>query len=345
MTKKWKFWTEKETSQLWDLWIKQPADIQMKKFSDDFAPILKRDSNSIRMKLRELTRARHGNIPESEFGSWNTQPRVEGDAFILMDAHIPFHHADFINRCVALCRQWGIQNMILGGDALDLHAFNKFPENFENDDKRVIDSRLQRELIAFSEKLNAKQRLELQDKLVNAEVESGNISEEIRESRLVLKAFAETFENVVWLMGNHEQRVTRILEKALDAASLARLFGADDPRWTVSGYYWCELISGGIKWQVEHPMNTGKGSSRRLAPKYGCNIIMGHNHHFCVMTDPSGQYLAIEPGMGADESKMGYVMQRHNAMDIHMNGSVLIRNGKPTLLNRFTDWDMLMRLK
>jgi len=33
----------------------------------------------------------------------------------------------------------------------------------------------------------------------------------------------------------------------------------------------------------------------------------------------------------------------HNAMDLHMLGSVIIRKGKPTLLNRFTDWEMLLR--
>jgi hypothetical protein len=103
------------------------------------------------------------------------------------------------------------------------------------------------------------------------------------------------------------------------------------------------LESGGEKWQIEHPINTGKGSSKRLAPKFGCHIVMGHNHHFSVTTDPSGQFYAIEPGMGADEERMGYVMQRHNAADKHMVGAIIIRDGKPTPLNRFTDWEMLLR--
>jgi len=140
-------------------------------------------------------------------------------------------------------------------------------------------------------------------------------------------------------MGNHEQRVTRILEKTLEPHNLARLFGAD--KWNVSPYFWCELTSGGVKWQIEHPINTAKHSSKKLVPKYGCNIIMGHNHHYSVTTDPSGEFLAIEPGSGSDESRMGYVMQRHNVADKHVVGAVIIREGKATLLNKFTDWELL----
>lgn len=338
-------WTEEETEELWARWLRRSADTKVLFFAEDMGAVLNRSMNSVRGKLNQLIRERAGMIPESNYAVWNHHPRIEGDAFVLLDAHIPFQHADFLNRCLMLCKAWGITSAILGGDALDLHAFNKFPENFEDEEKRVIDSRLQKELIELSEKLPAKYRSELQDKLAAAEIESGNVSEEIRESRVVLQAFANHFERVVWIMGNHEQRITRILEKTLDAVHLARLFGADDPKWEVSGYYWCELMSGGVKWQIEHPINTGKGSSRRLVPKYGCNIIMGHNHHLSLMSDPSGQYLAIEPGMGADESKMGYVQQRHNAMDVHVLGAIIIRDGKPTLLNRFTDWDMLLKVK
>jgi hypothetical protein len=70
---------------------------------------------------------------------------------------------------------------------------------------------------------------------------------------------------------------------------------------------------------------------------------MFHNHHFSITTDPSGRYYAIEPGMAMDEERMAYAAQRHNAADTHVVGAVLIRNGKPTPLNKFTDWDLLVR--
>ena len=144
-------------------------------------------------------------------------------------------------------------------------------------------------------------------------------------------------------MGNHEQRVLRTLQKVIPVDDLATLFGADNPKWVVSPYYYCLLNSGGEEWQIEHPINTGKGSSKRLAPKFGKHIVMFHNHHFSITTDPSGRYYAIEPGMAMDEERMAYAAQRHNAADTHVVGAVLIRNGKPTPLNKFTDWDLLVR--
>lgn len=336
-------WTTKQVEALLSAWTRQPADVSVHAFSIDFAASVGRTSPSVRSKLTELLARHGGNIPTSSYGEFDHQLRIEGDAFVLMDAHVPYHHAEFLNRCMEACRVLKVGTMILGGDALDLHAFNKFPETFEDDEKRVIDSRLRKELIEIAQRLPAKERMELEDKIANAETESGNVSEEIRESRKVLRAFEQNFERVFWVMGNHEQRVTRILEKTLDAVSLAVLFGADSPKWMISGYFWCELLSGGVKWQIEHPLNTGKGSSKKLAPKFQCNVVMGHNHHFSMTTDPSGNFLAVEPGMGGDEDRMGYTRQRHNAADVHMVGAVIIRNGKPILLNRFTDWDIVLK--
>ena len=59
-----------------------------------------------------------------------------------MDAQIPFHHAEFINKCLTVCDRLGIRQMILGGDALDINTLNAFAPNFENNDKRVIDTKL-----------------------------------------------------------------------------------------------------------------------------------------------------------------------------------------------------------
>ncbi len=137
------------------------------------------------------------------------------------------------------------------------------------------------------------------------------------------------------------ERILRALQAVLPVDTLAVLFGVDTPKWVVSPYYWCELESGGEKWQIEHPINTTKHSSKRLAPKFGCHIVMGHNHHFSITTDPSGKYYAIEPGMAMDEERMAYAVQRHNTADAHVLGALIIRNGKPTPLNKFTDWDML----
>lgn len=265
---------------------------------------------------------------------------VEGDAFVLMDAQIPFHHAEFINKCLSVCERWGIKQMILGGDAIDLNSLAQFTPDFENDKRRIVDSKTATDLVKFADSLPGELRNKLLDMLSDAERENG-IAGEIKESRAILKQLENNFDTITWIMGNHEKRVLSTLQKILPVDTLANVFGADNSKWVVSPYYWCILKSGGEEWQIEHPINTGKGSSKKLAPKFGRHIIMGHNHHFSITTDPSGKYYAIEPGMGMDEERMAYAVQRHNAADTHVLGAIIIRDGKPTPLNKFTDWEML----
>lgn len=317
------FWNTQDLDNLLTAWRNRRADITAHEFSREYAIDSGRTTASIFQKIRSMPEYR---VPSSNRTPWNGQPKIEGDAFILMDTQIPFHHAEFINKCLVVCRRWGIRQMILGGDALDLNAFNEFPPNFENDDKRVIDSKTATALINFANSLPNEKREELLETIGGAEREDGAGSE-IKESRQVLHSFEEDFDLILWIMGNHEQRILRILKKILPVESLAVLFGVDNPKWNVSPYYWCELLSGGEKWQIEHPINTGKGSSKRLAPKFGCHIVMGHNHHFSITTDPSGKYYAIEPGMGMDEERMAYATQRHNAADTHEAQNNFQRHG------------------
>lgn len=331
------FWTTEQLADLRDKWINRRADITARDFAKEYAVITGRTPDAIRFKLTSL---REYKIPSSNRTPWNNPPVLEGDAFVLMDAQIPYHHAEFINKCLTLCEKWNIRQMILGGDALDMNAMNTFAPNFENDDKRVIDTKTASTLLAIADTLPSDKREEIHAIVADAEGEGG-ISGEIKESRAVLKSFESSFDTILWIMGNHEQRVLRALQKVLPVDSLAVVFGADNPRWTVSPYYKCVLNSGGELWRIEHPVNTGKGSSKKLASKFTSHVIMGHNHHFNITTDPSGKWYAIEPGMGMDEERMAYVSQRSNSADTHMTGAVIIRNGKPTALNKFTDWDML----
>lgn len=332
------FWTTEELADLRDTWMRRRADTNTREFALEYAAITGRSPDSIRFKLQTL---REYKIPSSNRTPWNNPPKLEGDAFILMDTQIPFHHAEFINKCLTVCEKWNIRQMILGGDALDINALNAFPPNFENDDKRVIDTKTASTLLAIADTLPSDKREEIHAIVADAENEGG-ISGEIKESRTVLKSLENSFDKIVWMMGNHEQRVLRTLQKVLPVDSLAVVFGADNPKWIVSPYYHCVLTSGGEEWKIEHPINTGKGSSKKLASKFTSHVVMGHNHHFNITTDPSGKWYAIEPGMGMDEERMAYVAQRHNAADTHIVGALIVRNGKPTPLNKFTDWDLLI---
>lgn len=330
-------WNKSELNLLKNAWNNRDADVTLSIFAKQYASIIGRSEAAIMQKVIAQPEYR---VPTSTRTAWNNPPILEGDSLVLMDTQIPYHHAEFINKCLTVCRKWNIRQLILGGDALDLNALNEFAPNFENDSKRVIDHASSAELIMFAETLPADKREKLYSIIGEAE-EDNSLGGEIKESRAILKTLEKEFDNITWIMGNHEQRILRLLKKIMPVSSLATLFGADSPKWNVSPYYYCILKSGGEEWQIEHPINTGKGSSKKLAPKYGRHIIMGHNHHFSITTDPSGKLYAIEPGMAMDEERMAYATQRHNAADAHLVGAVIVRNGKPTPLNKFTDWELL----
>lgn len=281
-------------------------------------------------------------LPESRYRKFDEPLVLEGDALVLMDMHIPFHHADFINKCLDVAQAWGVRQAFLGGDVLDLHAFSHFPDDFEEAERQVLSRDLLTELTRLAESMPAKHREKLYDMLAQAEPVTGNIGEEIKEARQVLRKFADQFDRIAWIMGNHEKRVLRLLQKALPAAMLTELFGATDPKWIVSPYYWGKLISAGKEWQIEHPNTIAKGASKRLASKFQTNIIMGHNHQFVIQADPSGKYLAVEPGMACDEQRMEYATVRHSTRDAHLPGAVMVYRGVPYMLNdAMTDWDAM----
>jgi len=338
-------WTEEEESLLWTEWQKQPEGVKPKYFASRFAPKLNRSLNSVNGKLNELLTRDKAGFPKSFYGKWDNPPTVEGNAFVLMDAHFPYHNAEFIDKCLMVCRAWKIENAILGGDAFDATAFNTHPDNFAEDSKMVIDSRLRTQMVKELGRMkDSKEKENILTMLSKAENEDGNISEEIRETRKCLKYIENTFAKTLWIMGNHEQRIVKMLEKTLAVADLSRLLGTNNPKWEVSAYFWATLKSKGIEWQIEHPNNSGKGSSKKLVTKYMTNVIMGHGHHISMVTDPSGKFLAIEPGAGADELRMGYVSQRHTGGDSHGLGAVIVRDGHAYLLNEFVDFEFLAKI-
>lgn len=338
------FWTEDEKDELWRGWKSQPKGVTPKYYATQYAKTSSRGVNSVNSKLSELIRNQKEGFPVSNYTTWDKPPVVEGDALIIMDPHFPYHDAGFIDKCLSVARAWEIDTAILGGDAFDANSFNQHPDNFADDDRMVIDTRLRSQLLKMSERMKAEERTQLQDLISKTVTEDGNITEEIRETRKCLKYFENTFKKTLWIMGNHEQRIVRILEKALGVADLAKLMGTTSPRWEISAYFWAILKSGGVEWQIEHPNNSGKGSSKKLATRFNKNIVMGHGHHFSITSDPSGKYLAIEPGSCADETKMGYVSQRHSGGDKHMLGAVIIRNGFAYPLNIFTDFEFMAKI-
>lgn len=288
--------------------------------------------------------AQYSGVPESRYPKWTTPLEMAGDALILCDPHIPYHDADFINLCLDLARRWFVKQLVLAGDVVDAHAFSHWPEGAGQENKKTISENAESALLDLANSMTGADAEKLRSALVEMARDPADMTDELAEARKVIKPLVDGFENIIWFMGNHEDRVIRVLEKSLGVPDLAALFGGSNPRIKFSAYYYCTLISAGVQYRITHPKPAGKGVSKRLVPKFGQHIIMAHNHHFSIQSDASGKWLGIEPGMCADPDRMDYKRQRDDGADMNVVGAVLVKDGHPWLLNKWTDWKRLAKM-
>ena len=315
-------WSIAELERLQAAYENRPAGQGCTQFAAEYAKRSSRTADSVQSALRQpLSPSRHAvrNVPMV----------IEGDALVLGDMHVPVHNAEFIDLAIDRAKREGITSVLLGGDACDMQSFSHWGEDF-SDGQPVMDKVIEDKLLKIAQTLKGQARQEIID-MVSSTVHGDSIGGEIHETREIFRQINDNFKDVYWMMGNHEKWVVKTLEKALPASELKVIFGQEG--WNVTSQYWAVIKSGGVEWLVEHPINLAKGSSKKLVSKFLQNVIMLHNHHLSVVSDPSGRYLAIEPGMCCDETRMAYVQQRHNTADRHINGAVIIKAGKPILIN------------
>lgn len=287
-----------------------------------------------------------GVVSESTYPRYDKPLQMEGDALIITDLELPFHHADFVNRCLDLAQKWKIKNLILGGDMLHFDSLSGWEPNWIDISPNGLTEADERRLREFVNSLPSKHQRggeELLEKL-GRRVDHDGASTELGIARKEIKRLSQQFEHIDAVMGNHEGRFLRTIATAISPEELTRLLEVgDSPKWRIAPYYFSILISGGEKFQVEHPRNTAKFSASRLAGKYQCHIIMGHSHQLNFTFDPSGQYYAIETGHCVDEERLPYAAQRHTTAAAHVLGASIVRGGVPWLLHKRTDWRALSR--
>lgn len=178
--------------------------------SKEINDVMKRTPNAIEKKISRLISEGRLEpkkiIPESPYPIMGEGDVLtsEGDALVISDLEVPFHHADFVNRTIELAQKWGIKTLHLDGDLLhyeslgrwgaswtsvqdaDANKVNDFLLEIEDDELRAKGIALMDELNAFKEKQNGYQ-------------------DEINEARRVFSSISG-FDEVLVSLGNHDDR-------------------------------------------------------------------------------------------------------------------------------------------
>lgn len=282
-------------------------------------------------------------LQDSRYPIWNEPIVVSGNRLLLGDPHFPYHNAKIINYSIARAIEAGIDGVVIGGDLCDQRALSHWPEDIAPQ-RSTIDTETYRKLRATADALpDCAERAEMIEILEASTADPNDLPAEWAEARALIRTLAENFKTVEIIMGNHDAWLIRRLQKAIIGGDYKTLLMGDNQKIKFSEYYWMNLVSGGKPWRISHPNGSGKGvSHRKGALKFRTNFVMFHNHHFSISSDASGEFIGIEPGMTCDEQRMAYATQRDNFADEHATGSLLIRNGYPTPINKyFCDWEHL----
>src|SRR5512140_1237820 len=111
------FWTAKEDAELLQAFSITPPHISRREFARGYSATCPYGVEAIRVRLSFLSKD-FGIIRESPYPRFDEPLHLEGDAIIFPDMEMPFHHAEFINKCLELARLWNIRQCICAGDLL-----------------------------------------------------------------------------------------------------------------------------------------------------------------------------------------------------------------------------------
>jgi len=285
-------------------------------------------------------------IPESPYIRYDEPPILEGDALILPDVEIPFHHAEFLNRVLDLADAWGIKQVICAGDLLHMDSISGWEPNWAPSRERTILSEEdESRLLAIALSLPRNKQQAIIDIIgESAGLDGKDFSAEMGFARKALMALDKCFERFVWVLGNHEGRLLRAINSPVNPSELLNLMRLDSGKWEIGPYYYAILRSGGEEFRITHPKSVANGAARGLAAQYHQHILMGHSHKLFMDFDPSGNYWAIQMGHTVDEQRLAYAAQRDAKRDFHKLGSVIVMDGRPYLLHEHTDWERMKKL-
>ena len=342
-----RIWKDDEIRQLLTEYPQKRSDVSDTKWCADWGSKRGFSAEAVRGQLNRARREGEAlrRIAPSPYPSYNAPLAMEGDALILPDIELPFHNAGFLNRVLDLTDAWGVKQCILAGDALHFDSLSGWEPSWTAPNDGCLTADAEATLMQFAKSLPSKKQGELMTTIGNLgqRNEKDGMSTEMGIARRELCHLAIMFERVDFILGNHEGRLLRALQTALDPKELLRLLEAGD-HWRIAPYYFQYLDTSAGRYLIEHPKGAAEGTAQGLAAKYGCHVIMGHSHALDFSWDISGRYYAIQAGHCVDEIKLPYAAQRHTTKRMHKPGAVIVLDGYPYLLHEGTDWRRMKKI-
>lgn len=221
--------------------------------------------------------------------------RMEGDALIIADPHIPCHDREFIERLVELALRWKVKNLGIAGDLLDFETLTDL------------------------------------DHYADTEV---TVTSQIEAARRILTILGAEFDTIVYCAGNHERRLLRRLNAVDTMAEAMRLWTPERVQYTDYQWFTAVSGGEAYQVEHPRNSSViPTRVAQALAAKYHRSVIAGHGHLWGMTRDVSGRYWAIDSGVVCDPERLAWGQKAHNTRPQMLQGAVILRDGLPVLLS------------
>jgi len=311
---------------------------------------LNRESEACRSKYRSLTGSAGKSyaftpIAESPYPKYNSPLEQMGDCLILPYPEFPYHNADFINRCLDLAYSWKIKQCCIAGDAMHFNSISKFEANWRHDNGGDLSDKAHRELMDFLPRLPSNLQGEYLATLEGLEpVHDDDIGGEVAVAKQAFLNLSSVFDDVVYVIGNHDGRLLSALNSPMFADQLKQFAVGNNPKYRIAPFYYSILHTDAGDYRISHPVSASGNTAVSLAGQFQMHVIMGHSHNYSRLKDASGKYWAIQAGCTVDEERLAYCSQRDRGSKRHVLGAVIVRGGYPYDLSVETPWNTWKRI-
>lgn len=225
---------------------------------------------------------------------------------ITADWHIPLYDPEYANQFIMDARSRGVKKLVLAGDFFNFDALSQY----------------------------------------YPKQDSAGLEVELAEAELVMRTLLETFDEIIYVWGNHDARLHKALGFTIQFREAMKLtFGAlgqealSRIQFTNLDHVWIG-DEGENRWYVCHPGNYTRvplSTARTLTTKYNSNVITAHSHHCAVGYGIDGSRVVAEIGGLFDRHKTAY-LQRSTTFPTWAQGYAFLEAGR--LIVRSPGWDV-----
>ncbi len=223
---------------------------------------------------------------------------------VVGDVHLPCTDVDFAGLLVRVAQKYALKRLIVGGDFFNMDAFSFYTNC----------------------------------------IPPPSWTQERDAAREIIADWLDWFDEVYFLMGNHDRRLQRWANGEFDESDLFGMITSSD-KCRYSNWGWCVVNTpAAYPWRVTHAKEYSVNQltvAGELANKFQMNIISHHEHHLAHGWDKYKRFVTVNNGGLFDADKFAYAVLDDNKKSSMTKGFTRLQNGVAHIYGEYpyTDWE------